>query len=260
MTTLLFYKETTALNREQSKTLRFTPSTDFSFASDVNSVPLTGIEFFEASRDLPVLFSRDESGNYSPLALLSLVNNGHLLNDEGGTWGDVYIPAFIRRYPFALSEDTTVCFDSKAPHFQKDEGESLFTDEGDNTETLNNIVNFLNNYDSQQKVTQAYCAECAECAEHDLFKPFNIQVMLENNKPLRLDGLFTIDEQKLIELADNKVGEWFKKGWLAWSYAHMHSLGALRRLVKRQQTEEVENNSNKNDSNKSDNVATDANA
>jgi len=232
MTTLLFYQEPTALNREQSKDLRFTPSTDFSFAKEVNSVPLTGIEFFEASRDLPVLFSRDEAGNYYPLALLSLANDGHFLNDEGGAWGDVYIPAFIRRYPFALSEDATVCFDNKAPHFASDEGEALFNEDGENTEALNSIVNFLNRYDAQNKVTHDYCAECAE---QDLFKAFNIQVMLEKNKPLRLEGLFAIDEQKLNQLPEEKVGEWFKKGWLAWSYAHMHSLGALRRLVKRQQ-------------------------
>jgi hypothetical protein len=97
MSSLLFYSEPAALNRDQHKDLRFTASSDFGFSSSVNSVPMTGIEFFEASRDMPVLFSKDEQGNYFPLALLSLMNDGHNFLKEEGKWDDCYVPAFIRR-------------------------------------------------------------------------------------------------------------------------------------------------------------------
>lgn len=234
MSTLLFYKEPVALNREQHKSIKFTPQQDFSFTQDTNSVPLTGIEFFEASRDYPVLFSKDDQGNYFPLVLLSLLDGKHHLVDDEGRWDDVYIPAFIRRYPFALTNDGNVCFDTEASHFESDEGKPLFNEEGGNSEALNNAINFLNHFDAQHKQTLAFC-EAAK--EQDMFKAFNVQVMIEKDKPLRLEGLHIIDEEKLGQLADDQVSQWFKKGWLAWSYAHMHSLGALKRLVKRQQTD-----------------------
>ncbi|PJE78156.1 hypothetical protein CI610_02916 [invertebrate metagenome] len=234
MATLLFYKKPALLNRELHKTLRFKASSDYSFTEHINSVPLTGIEFFEASRDMPVLFSKDEKGDFLPLALLSLLKDGHRQLGESGSWTDTYVPAFVRRYPFALTDDGNVCLDEEAPHFSHKEGELLFNEEGNNSETLTAIVNFLNHYDQQYKNTRAFCAACKEQA---LFTPFNLQVMLGKKKPLRLEGLFAIDEKKLTVLPEDKVSGWFRSGWLAWSYAHLHSLGALNRLVKRQRQE-----------------------
>ena len=66
---------------------------------------------------------------------------------------------------------------------------------------------------------------------------FYIQVLIEKDNPLRLGGLYVINEKKLGDLEGEKVTEWFRQGWLAWTYAHLHSLGALNRLVKRQQIE-----------------------
>ncbi len=231
MATLLFYNEPAFLNREVHKTLKFKASVDYSFTEDVNSVPLTGIEFFEASRDMPVLFSKDDQGNFFPLALLSLMDAGHKHLGDAGSWSDSYIPAFIRRYPFALTDEGTVCFDQNASQFEGEEGEALFSDDGENTETLNNIIQFLNNYDQQYKNTLDYCKELKEL---DLLSPFNLQILLEKDKPLRLEGLFVIDEKKLNSIPEDKVKGWFDSGWLAWTYAHLHSLGALNRLVKRQ--------------------------
>ncbi|USE37316.1 SapC family protein [Endozoicomonas sp. SCSIO W0465] len=231
MATLLFYNEPAFLNREVHKTLKFKTSDDYSFTEEVNSVPLTGIEFFEASRDMPVLFSKDDQGNFFPLALLSLMDAGHKHLGKAGSWSDSYIPAFIRRYPFALTDEGSVCFDQKASQFDGDDGEALFSDDGENTEALNNIIQFLNSYDQQYKNTLAYCNELKAL---DLLSPFNLQILLEEDKPLRLEGLFVIDEKKLNSIPEDKVKSWFDSGWLAWTYAHLHSLGALNRLVKRQ--------------------------
>ena len=231
MTALLFYNEPAFLNREVHKTLKFKASSDYSFTESVNSVPLTGIEFFEASRDMPVLFSKDENGDFFPLALLSLMQEGHKQLSEAGSWSDSYIPAFVRRYPFAMTDEGTVCFDQKSGQLTEEDGEPLFNDKGENSETLNNVINFLNNYDQQYKTTREYCGECKEL---ELFTPFNLQIMLDKNHPLRLEGLYVVDEKKLAELPEEKVNAWFRSGWLAWSYAHLHSLGALNRLVKKQ--------------------------
>ncbi|WP_062268090.1 SapC family protein [Endozoicomonas arenosclerae] len=231
MAELLFYSEPTLLNREVHKTLRFSASPDYSFTKEVNSVPLAGIEFFEASRDMPVLFGKDEEGGYFPLVMLSLMDGGHKQLDESGEWGDSYVPAFIRRYPFALTDDGTVCFDQKAGQLQSEEGDLLFNDEGEGTKVLDNIVQFLSSFEGQYKETRRYCDQCKE---FDLFVPFNLKVMAGGEKPLKLDGLYVIDEKKLNEIPESAVSSWFKSGWLAWTYAHLHSVGALSRLVKKQ--------------------------
>lgn len=228
MATLLFYQEPVALNREEHKNLRLKKQDTTEFAKKTNSVPISGFEFFEASRELPVLFTKDSSGDYLPVAILSLKAEG---NNLAGSWGDIYMPAFIRRYPFALSNDGTVVFDKQAPHLQEEDGDRLFDEEsGENTETLNSVVSFLNYVDRQYKATHEFCKACAE---RELFEPFNVQVKVAEDKPIRLDSLFVINEKKLGELKDEDVVEFFRKGWLAWSYAHLHSLSAVGRLARR---------------------------
>lgn len=230
MSELLFYQNPTALSREAHQHLRYQPLASLSFSSKINSVPLTGMEFFEASRDLPVLFNKGADGHFFPLALLSLKNDRHDKVDEQGVWQGTYVPAFIRRYPFALTEDGTVCFDESSEAFGNEKGEALFLEEGKNSETLDRIVRFLQQYDAGTRQTREFC-DALEA--DDLFKPFTLQVMTNDKAPMRIDGLYVLDEEKIAKLADAKVAEWFRKGWLAWVYAHLHSLGALAALSRK---------------------------
>ena len=231
MAELLFYGEPVYLDRDAHKKLKFSVSDDYSFTKGVNSVPLTGVEFFEASRDMPVVFCVNEAGDFFPLALLSLMKEGHKHLNEKGRWVDSYIPAFVRRYPFVLTGEGTVCFDKGADQFDGEDGEALFGKGGENSEVLNNIVNFLNGYDQQYKQALEYCRELKELG---LLEPFNLKILIDKDNPLRLEGMYVVNEQKLKDVADEKVLEWFRSGWMAWTYAHLHSLGALHRLVKRQ--------------------------
>lgn len=235
MPELFFYQRPTVLNKETHKALRFLPVKDFGFTSKVNSVPLLAIEFFESSRDLPVLFSQDQAGSFFPIVLLSLKNQGHEQIDESGRWLGNYTPAFIRRYPFVLSGDKNVCFDADYTGLAEVEGEGelLFADDGAYTDTLNKIIEFVTNFEAEHVRTREFCQAATE---QDVFKPFTLQVITADKKPLRLDGLFVIDENKLMALEDAVVTSWFRKGYLAWAYAHLHSLGALQRLSEKLDT------------------------
>lgn len=226
MAELLFYREPVLLDRARHAELRYTPSADFSFSRDVNSVPLLAVEFFEASRSLPVVFAEDAQQRKFPLALLSLSNNHNAQLDRAGKWAGAYTPSFIRRYPFALTDDKNVCFDEQASHFSSDSGEPLFAD-GQPTQTLESVITFLRQFDAEHARTRELC-DALQAA--DLFKPFALQVMTADRSMLRLGGLVVVDEARLQQLDAQTVDAWFRKGWLAWIYAHLHSLGALKRL------------------------------
>ena len=237
MAELLFYKKPVVLNRDAHRKLRFKPVIDFSFSKDVNSVPLLAVEFFEASRDLPVLFSKDDKGQYFPIVLMSMRNDGHDLVGAKGVWLGQYTPAFVRRYPFALTDNKDLCFDSEYKGLsEKGKGDLLFDeDEGKNTEQLDKVIAFLQNFDAEHARTRDFCAAVAE---KDLFKPFVLQVMTPDNKPLRMEGLHIVDEQKMNALEDAEVTDWFRKGYLAWAYGHLHSLGAIKRLAEQLNTKQ----------------------
>lgn len=240
MSELMFYGKPVALNREQHQGLHFKPYKEFHFAKEINSSPLTGIEFFEASRDYAILFNKSSSGEYFPFALMSLENQQNSQINDDGTWQATYIPAFVRRYPFALTDDGTVCFDEQSdtfsqepsdehkPLFASNENEKTEAEQSSNSETLDKIIQFLQQYDAESKRTQAFTQALAE---KELFSPFNVQLVKDQKAAVKLEGLYIIDEKKLNQLDDETISQWFKNGWIAWSYAHLHSLGALTRLL-----------------------------
>lgn len=238
MATLLFYDDPVCLDRETHQTLHYSPTTDYSFTRHTNAVPLTGAEFFEASRDFPIFFNCGDDGDYFPIALLSLLHKEHRQINSQGNWTDSYIPAFIRQYPFALTDEGTVCFDQTSRQLDSVgiNGEPLFNDDGETSETLSNIIQFLNSYSQHHKLTKEFSLALKEL---DLLAPYNLQVAFDETQPLQVTGLHVIDEKKLASLPKDKVNEWFQSGWLAWIYAHIHSISAVKRLIRRQtKTEE----------------------
>jgi hypothetical protein len=77
-------------------------------------VPLTVTEFAPAALTFPVIFAGDDR---VPLAVMGLNTGENLfIGADGSIEPNVYIPAYIRRYPFVLANDDTqdrliVCID-----------------------------------------------------------------------------------------------------------------------------------------------------
>lgn len=225
----LFYQEPMALDRLEHRHLCLKRKDDLEFARAVNSVPIAGSEFFEASRDFPILFMQNpQTGNFTPVVILALREKGHVF---GNNWGNLYMPAFIRRYPFALSKDGAIMVDRQAPHLQEDDGERLFNDAGENTEALDSIIGFLRESDNQFMLTRQFSDALAK---QDLLIQFDTKVQVDDNTVVDLGDVFIVDEKKLKELPDDIVTQWFRQGWLAWCYAHLHSTGAIPRLAQRE--------------------------
>lgn len=232
---LLFYKQPVMLDKVKHKNLKLKKLTNLEFASEVNSVPVAGMEFFSCSRHYPVMFVKNNNESYIPIAVLSLTPKGHNLGDK---WEDVYVPSFVRRYPFVLeASQGMVMIDEAAPQLQEDEGEALFQDKGEPTAVLRDIMNFLDTCDKSYKLTEEYSKAVAD---KGLLEPFKGTVKFADST-LKLDHLYVINEQKLYEtLNDEEIVSWFKRGWLAWTHAHLHSLSALSEVVKRFPKKEAE--------------------
>ncbi len=231
MTILSIYQEPVTLQKEKHKNLRLTPQDNYNFAKGVDSVPLNGNEFFEACRDYPIVFTKSANDTYAPIALLSFIKNRNSFIDENGKWNDTYTPAFLRQYPFALAQKGIICIDEKAAHFANDKGNLLFEENGEEGEALKAIKETLTHFDMQETRTSSFCKACKD---DDMFKAFDFSVKQGDKEPQAIKGLYVLDEQKLTTLSDEKVIEWHKRGWLAWSYAHLNSLGVLPRLARRQ--------------------------
>ncbi len=240
MAEVLFYERPVPLNREGHKDLRIRPMNNVAFAAKAHSVPLTVAEFGPAARDYPILFGGNTLEEAGPLAMLGLNQSENAFVDGEGQWApNVYIPAFVRRYPFVLAEkpegtegdDFTVFLDEAYPGFGTEEGERLFNEDGSDTETLKNAVQFLGEFQEHVKRTQAFTKRIREL---DLLESRTIQIKNpDGGNALTINGLFVVSEERLRKLDATVAHELLADGSLGWIYAHLLSMSNVDRLIQR---------------------------
>jgi hypothetical protein len=235
---VLFYERPVPLNRTQHKDLRLKGLQSLKFAANVHSVPLTGVEFALAARDMPILFAGASVEDAGPMALLGLRQNENLFVDANGVWeANTYVPAFVRRYPFVLAEkpagqegdDFTVFLDEAYEGFGSNDGDRLFKEDGTDSEILANAVNFLGEFQQHVGRTQWFMQQLRK---HDLLEPRNIRLE-KDGKTINLNGLFVVNENKLRELDEKTAHEFLREGVFGWIYSHLLSLANIDRAAQR---------------------------
>ena len=243
MAEVLFYERPVPLNRNDHKDLRLKPIPNMKFALGAHSVPLTGVEFGLAARDLPIVFAGNDLADAGPVALLGLRQNENLFVDAEGQWApNVYIPAFVRRYPFVLAEkpagqegdDFAVFLDEGYEGFGA-EGDRLFNEDGSDTELLSRAVGFLGEFQQHVARTRWFMDQLRK---HNLLEARNMSLRKgapdsQDGHVINLNGLFVVNEEKLRQLDEKTAQEFLREGVLGWIYAHLMSLNNIDRLGQR---------------------------
>ncbi len=236
MPTLLFYDKPVPLNADVHLKSRLgSLGGNYSFSASTNSIPLAAVEFFDSAREYPLAFTGQNAGALFPIALLGVRHNENLFVGEDGRWDGTYIPAFVRRYPFVLAEkqdaeDFNVYLDESYPGLNAQDGERLFTDDGEQTPMLKQALEFLSTYQGEIKRTRMFVERLQEL---NLLVPRVLEVVRSNAEPLVLQGFSVVDEEKLAVLGDADLLGLARNGYLSWIYAHLMSLGNVQRLSAR---------------------------
>ncbi len=244
MAEVLFYERPVPLNRTEHKDLRLKGVPNMKFAMNAHSVPLTGVEFGVAARDLMIVFAGTDLESAGPVAMLGLRQNENLYVDAEGLWAqDTYVPAFVRRYPFILAEkpagqegdDFTVFLDEQYEGFNASEGERLFKEDGTDSEMLGRAVSFLGDFQQNVARTKWFMEQLRK---HDLLEPRNVRLQKDGQdgkegKSINLNGLFVVNEDKLRKLDEKTTHEFLREGVFGWIYAHLLSLANVDRLAQR---------------------------
>ena len=249
MAEVLFYERPVPLNRTAHKDLRLKGLQSMKFAMNAHSVPLTGVEFAVAARDLVIVFAGNDAATAGPMAILGLRQNENLYVDADGQWApNTYVPAFVRRYPFVLAEkpvgqegdDFTVFLDEDYKGFNTADGERLFKEDGTDSEMLTKAVGFLGDFQQNLARNKVFMEHLIK---HDLLEPRNIRLQkdatdAQEGRSINLNGLFVVNENKLRALDEKTTQEFLRDGVLGWIYAHLLSLGNIDRLAQRLEARE----------------------
>ena len=233
-TQLLIYERAVPVSQQRHRDWYIKSGTDYGYAGKVNSVPLVTAEVTVASQAYPIVFAGES--DVVPVALLGVRDGENLFVDKAGAWDAKYIPAFVRRYPFVFSSTDegktfTLCLDEDFAGVNTEgKGERLFDKDGERTQYLKNVLNFLQVYQAQFQRTQVLCKKLADL---DLFEPMQAQVRLNSGQTLTLGGFKVVNRNKLKALPAETLGELAKADELEVIYAHLASLRNFGPMVER---------------------------
>lgn len=232
-TQLLIYGEVEAINKKRHLDWSIKAENNYEFANKVNSVPLMAVEFPQASEDYSIVFA-GEGQDVLPVVVMGIREDQNLYVNEQGQWAVKYVPAFIRRYPFVFAsgdegKTLTLCLDeSYAGCNQNNHGERLFDATGEQTQYLQKVLDFLQDYQSHYQRTKAFCHKLAEL---DLFEEMGAKFTLPNGEERTLTGFKTINKQKLKTISDEDLRQLFLNDGLELIYLHLHSMRNLNKML-----------------------------
>lgn len=224
---LLIYENAAPLAKDRHAKHSVEVDTNYSYTKNLNALPVLAAEFIAAAREYPIVFSRAGDDLIQPVVLLSLRGEENLFVDDKGSWTADYVPAFLRRYPFVFSRSGdgttfTLCIDEAYKGFNADgKGERLFTDAGEPTPYVNNVLAFLQSFQAEHNRTQEFCKKLDEL---ELFESQNAVWTSPTGEKVALTGFMSISRDKLAAVPPKMLQGMVANGEMDWLYAHLFSL------------------------------------
>ena len=223
------------LNNVDHHALRVARRYSSDFGHSVNQAALSPSEFEDAQREYPILFRRDEKGEFQAIVLLGL-DRGENVFLAADQWNARFIPAEIRRGPFFLRQvEDGFGTASLAPFIDLDdirvgesEGEPLFLPLGGNAPYLEEVITALRTIQERAVETQAMFSLFLEL---ELIQPVNIQIQLADRLEYRIPDVFSIDTAHFSTLAPDKLKRLQASGFLPHAIFARSSLQNINRLI-----------------------------
>lgn len=233
----LFYNDLAPLSTQDHAAWRSRSTDKAKWLVDQHAVPLTVEEFPMAQRNFPIVFSAGEDP--VPLALMGMNEGVNVfVEDDGQVTAQIYVPAYVRRYPFMLarlqpdSEELSLCFDPTSDLIGEfDEGVPMF-ENGEASESTKATLQFCEQFEIAGQKTAQFMAELKK---HDLLMDGELSMQIEGrDEPFTYQGFRMVDENKLREVRGDVLRGWNQSGLLPLIYAHLFSLELVRDVFGRQ--------------------------
>jgi hypothetical protein len=208
----------------------------FKFAKVGHAIPLTVGEFPLAAVTGPVIFVGEEK---LPIAVMGLnAGENMFVRDDGTFEPGVYIPAYVRRYPFVFANDSTanqmvLCIDREAEFVVEGGDMPFFEADGEPSEYTKNCIEFCNNFEVERQRTMSFVQLLKDL---DLFEQ-KTATFTPNNpdgtpaQAQKIADYFGVSEDKLKALPAEKLVELRDNGALGQIYAHLVSLVGWDRMI-----------------------------
>ncbi len=227
------YTNLQPINKTAEKKIAIKEVKDFSYAKEQISSPITIAEFYEACKDYPILFAKDANGSWMATAMLGYKEKENLFIDENGIWEKQrYIPAHIRRYPFIYvsteKDQLTLAVEGEyKSEAKEDESRKLFLEDGSNSEFLNGVLGFLNQFQANAVATGEFIKQLEDL---ELLEERVANITTKDKKKYTINGFYVVNEEKLKNLTKKKKEAICDKNVIQLITAHLISLSNIQKI------------------------------
>jgi hypothetical protein len=228
------FEKVVPVNRERHAKTRIREMKGFGFAAKFHIAYVTMHEFARAAAVYPIVFVEDKDKDvFRPVALLGLEAGENLFVGADGAWDASYVPAIIRRYPFALAAtgsegQFTICIDEGSELVSDSDGNPLFDDKGEPTQVIENVKRYLAELQQMDQLTQQFSAWLKA---NNMLTPLNMRVR-DHDKVKNIAGCYVVNEERLNNLSDERFLELRGQRFLPAIYAQLMSLAQVDRLMR----------------------------
>jgi len=205
----------------------------------LNMVPVVLSEFSDLAVQYPIAFTKNgDTGEFVCVALLGFEAGENLFwqNDQ---WQGLYLPLQIRRQPFfvgtpegssptAENGDYLVCIDTQSPTITTEGGIALFDERGLDTDFFQQtkacLAHILTGEIENNNLLE-------QLKKMDLLQSMSLEITFANQESTRLNGLYTVNQDKLAKLNDEHILQLHKLGLLKEIHTLITSLGHIQALI-----------------------------
>jgi hypothetical protein len=206
-----------ALNINDHRALRLDTAASARYGDGQRFVPVIVGEFAHLVPHYPIFFSKDaETGAFYCGAMLGIDEGENLFLDESL---QVYRPLNLQRMPF-YTAGSDIAIDLDHPRVGSG-GQSLFEEDGRPSAYLNSVANLFRDLKPGLEQTKVFIDTLLELK---LIEPVDISLAFDDGSKRQLEGLYTINQDRLKKLADAKILELFHRGYLQAIYLMIASL------------------------------------
>jgi hypothetical protein len=220
-------------------------ATDFGpeLGDAVGMVPAYPSEFAELQREYPIFLRKDPAtGDWQSVALLGFEQHENLFLEDG-RWNAAYLPGAAAKGPFligfqesridgALTREAVLHVDLEHPRVNATQGEPVFLPQGGNTPYLEHIAGVLRGIHDGHAFGAAMFAALDA---HGLIQPLTLDVQIDPQHRVGINGLHAIDRDRLALLDGAALADLNRAGYLEGAYLMLASLHNMRRLIAEKQ-------------------------
>lgn len=224
-----------ALNASQHQDLRINTTAIESVGAQERMIPVVLSEFIKLSVVYPIVFTKNaDTGQFTLVALTGFEAQENLFWQDG-QWDAIYLPLNVSRQPFFIGAEAgtqrhLICVDLASPCVSQEDGERIYHEDKSETAYMATVRQRLSALFNGEKEVAAFTEKLIEL---DLLVPLSLEITFADDSKHTVNGVYTIDEEKLQKLDKVVIGELHEQQYLRPIYTMINSLSHIYSLIQR---------------------------